>query len=120
MKYVILALLFVSVSCKDEKLPNNILSPEKMETVLIDVLLAESFSESYLVVDTTIKLPQAYGRELDKVLAIQHISQQQLLESIDYYKTKPETFKVIIDTVNSRIQREKDKVFKDVMDKKSD
>lgn len=119
MKYTIFIIILLAWACKDDKLPANVLPPEKMEAVLIDVLLAESFSESYLVADTTIKLPQAYGKELDKVLAIQNISQKQLMESIDHYKAKPEVFKVIMDTVNTRIQREKDRIFKEVMEKKS-
>ena len=92
--------------------------PAKMEEVLTDVLLAESFAESYLVVDTTKKLKEHYAGELDKVIAVHKISQKELLASIDYYKTQPDRFKVIMDSVNNRAIREKDKIFNEAMNKR--
>lgn len=115
----VILLMVLLASCGDTKRPEGVIPPAKMELVLMDVLLAESFSESYLTVDTTKKLPEWYGQELDKVLALHQVSQKDFLASIDYYKTQPEEFKVIMDTVNARALRTKDQVFKQVMEKKS-
>lgn len=111
--------MLLLASCGGAKRPEGVISPAKMELVLMDVLLAESFTESYLTVDTTKRLPELYGRELDKVLALHQVSQKDFLASIDYYKTQPEEFKEIMDTVNARALRTKDQVFKQSMEKKS-
>jgi hypothetical protein len=116
----LIILLLLAVSCGRNDVPKGILPPEKFEDVLKDVLLAESFAESYLVVDTTKKLKDWYVRELDKVIAIHKVSQKELLASIDYYKTQPDRFKVIMDSVNNRAIREKDRIFKEAMNKKKD
>jgi hypothetical protein len=115
---VLIILLVMALSCGSGKIPEGVLPPEKMEEVLTDVLLAESFAESYLIVDTTRKLKQYYAQELDRVIAVHKVTQKQLLASIDYYKTQPDKFKVIIDSVNNRAIREKDRIFNDVMIKK--
>lgn len=90
-----------------------------MELVLTDVILAEAFAESYLSADTSKRLKQLYGQELDKVLAIHNISQKDFQASIQYYKSQPEEFKVVLDTVNARALRTKDQIFKKAMEKKS-
>lgn len=111
----LIIMLVMTLSCGGAKVPEGVLPPEKMEEVLTDVLLAESFAESYLIADTTRKLKQYYAQELDRVIAVHKVTQKQLLASIDYYKTQPDKFKVIIDSVNNRAIREKDRIFKDVM-----
>lgn len=111
-------LVFLLAACGPAKRPERILPPEKMELVLTDMLLAESFAESYLSVDTTKKLKQLYGQEFDRVLAIYKVSQQDFLESISYYKTQPEDFKVIMDTVNARALRSKDEAFKQKVERR--
>jgi sRNA-binding protein len=89
-----------------------------MENVLTDILLAESFAESYLTMDTTRKLKQFYDQELNKVIAVHKISEKQLRSSLEYYKSRPEILKVILDSVNNKAIREKDKVYKEVIEKR--
>jgi len=113
-----ITLIFLGIGCKTDTPPKNILAPEKMQSVLSDILLAESFAESYLAVDTTKKLKQLYAQELDKVMAVHKISQKEFRISMNYYKTRPDLLKVIMDTVNNRAIREKDKMFKEVTEKK--
>lgn len=118
MRSILIVIGFaVLVSCGGASKPADLIPKEKMELVLTDLLLAESFAESYRSVDTTRKMPQLYGEELDRVIAIHKITQKQLLESVDYYKTQPELFKTIMDSVAARSNREKDKVFKEAMEK---
>jgi hypothetical protein len=105
-------------ACGGQKLPAGVLDKEQMELVLTDVILAEAFAESYLSADTSKRLKQLYTQELDKVLAIHKVSPKDFQASIQYYKSQPEQFKVVIDTVNARAMRAKDLIFKQAMDKK--
>lgn len=120
MRKVTISAMIIAVlaACGGQKLPAGVLDKEQMELVLTDVILAEAFAESYLSADTTKRLKQLYTQELDKVLAIHKVSPKDFQASIQYYKSQPEQFKVVIDTVNARAMRAKDLIFKQAMDKK--
>ena len=120
MRKVTISAMIIAVlaACGGQKLPAGVLDKERMDLVLTDVILAEAFAESYLSADTTKRLKQLYTQELDKVLAIHKVSPKDFQASIQYYKSQPEQFKVVIDTVNARAMRAKDLIFKQAMDKK--
>lgn len=120
MRKVTISAMIIAVlaACGGQKLPAGVLDKEQMELVLTDVILAEAFAESYLSADTTKRLKQLYTQELDKVLAIHKVSPKDFQASIQYYKSQPEQFKIVIDTVNARAMRAKDLIFKQAMDKK--
>jgi hypothetical protein len=48
---------------------------------------------------------------LNKVLAVQDVTQDQVRKSLDFYKTRPDLFKVIIDSINARAQRNRDRIY---------
>jgi len=105
-------------SCKEkDKLPEGVLGTTEMEKVMTDVMMSESFAESYLLLDTTRKRDEWFTGELNKVLAIHDITQDQFRKSLNYYKTRPDLFKVIVDTINARALRNRDKVY-DMKEKK--
>lgn len=112
MRVVALLLMFAILSCgSNDKVPKDVLEPRKMERVMTDILMAESFSESYLLLDTTKKRDEWFTGELNKVLAINNITQDQFRKSMDFYKSRPDIFKVIIDSINAKGQRNRDKIY---------
>lgn len=116
---IVSMIIVMMAACGGPKLPAGVLDKDRMELVLTDVILAEAFAESYLSADTSKRLKQLYVQELDKVLAIHKVSQKDFQTSIQYYKSQPDQFKVVIDTVNARVIRIKDMIFKQSMEKKS-
>ena len=105
------------MACNRDEIPADVLKPDRMEKVITDVLMAESFAESYLLIDTSKKRDQWFTGELNKVLAINKITQDQFRRSMDYYKTRPDLFKTMVDTINARALRNRDKVY-DMQSKK--
>jgi Domain of unknown function (DUF4296) len=112
MRLIILILLIFAFSCgRNDKVPEGVLEPAKMEKVMTDLLMSESFAESYLLIDTSKKRDEWFTGELNKVLAVQDVTQDQIRKSLDFYKTRPDLFKVIIDSINARAQRNRDNIY---------
>ena len=82
-----------------------------MQDVLTDILLAEGFTENFLLLDTSKKRDEWLAGEYSKVMAIHQITQDQFRKSLDYYKSKPDEFKIIIDSVNQRGLRNRDESY---------
>jgi hypothetical protein len=118
MRYAILllAMLFL-FSCVIDRVPKDVLDKEKMERVLTDMLMAESFTENYLLIDSAKTREAWFTDELNKVLDINDVSRDQFMRSLDYYKQRPDQFKVIVDSMFNRSQRNREKIF-DINNKK--
>lgn len=112
-KYLTILFSMGLLSCGDG-IPNDVLSVDKMQAVLTDVLLAEGFVENFELMDTTKKREDWYALEYSKVMTIHNISQDQFRRSLNFYKKNPDLFKIITDTVYQRSQRWRDGGFKQV------
>jgi Domain of unknown function (DUF4296) len=115
MSRMLVIWLFLSLSfsaCSGRKrIPANILSPQKMETIMSDILLAEGYAESYLYSDSSRTRLSWMNEEADKVLAIHKVSQKTFRESYAFYKSRPDIFKVVIDTINNRSLRNRENIY---------
>jgi len=100
-------------SCSNRKqIPSNILGQEAMVKILFDIALAEEFAISYKVKDSKTDKDSAIAIEVNKVLKIHKISQEKFRTSYQFYKSRPDLFKLIVDTVYSRSLREREKLYK--------
>lgn len=100
------------VSCAGKK--NNdhlILDQDKMASIIYDVLLAESFVESYLMKDTTSNKDSLLKVEMDKVLKIYGISSKTFSESYLFYKAHPIQLEIVMDSAHERAARGRTDVF---------
>jgi hypothetical protein len=112
MRWICIIVISILMSCgQRDKVPADVFGPDKMGKVLKDVLLAESFAEGYLLMDTTRTRDEVFSGELNKVLAIQKISPAEFRRSLNFYKSRPDLYKVLIDTAYNRAQRNRDHVY---------
>lgn len=115
-------LLFVSISfiaaCSSSA-SKDVLSVDKMQVVMTDMLLAEGFTENFLVNDSSKTRDEWFSQEYSKVMAIHNISQDQFHKSLNFYKKRPDLLKVIIDTVYQRGQRMRDASYQTANSKKT-
>lgn len=104
--------IVIVVSCNNlSKQGEEILNEDKMAAVIYDVLLAESFAESYLMKDTMKNKDSILKIEMDKVLKVHSISSQTFAKSYLFYKSNPLTLEHILDSANERAVRERTDVF---------
>ena len=110
MKILIPALMtFIVFGCsKANKAPDDILSKQKMEVVLWDIIQAERFSVLYLLKDSSSKNVQLEKFRLyDQVFNLHKVSKDDFIKSYKYYLGRPDIAKVIFDSIAVKAERQK-------------
>ncbi|MEO6538886.1 MAG: DUF4296 domain-containing protein [Ferruginibacter sp.] len=108
--FIIILLFFVS--CSQNKIPDGILPPQKMQDVLWDYLRADAFTKEYISKDSTKNL-QAENVKLQKNLfSMHHITKEEFYNSYDYYLKHNNKMKVLLDSMIATKTREKLKYMK--------
>jgi hypothetical protein len=109
---LIVALYSMALSCSsDVEDKEQILNQDKMANVLYDVLLAESYVESYLFKDTVLNKDSLLKIEMDKVLKVYGISSSSFSKSYLYYKAHPLQLETVLDSAHERAVRGRSDVF---------
>jgi hypothetical protein len=110
--WLVIILSGMAFSCsRSGRVPSDIIGREKMGAILFDIGMAEGHLESFYFRDSTANRDSLLRRELDKVLAIHHVSQSEFRRSYDFYKTHPAIFKVMTDSLQAQSQRSQDKLY---------
>jgi hypothetical protein len=87
------------------------LNEKEMVYLLNEIALAEGFAESYLFRDTLRSKDSILKSEMDKVLAVNHVTADKFSRSYQYYKQKPAVFKVLIDSANALASRNRELIY---------
>ena len=90
--------LFFSCSNRD-KVPADVLSPKKMQSVLWDMLRADQFVATYVVRDTALDKKKESIKLYEQVFRVHHISKEKFKKSVDFYQKRPDLLKVILDSI---------------------
>lgn len=111
-KFLLLCLTVFIVSCSQKRASKvEIVDEDKMAYIMYDVLLAESYVESYLMKDTTLDKDSLLKVEMDKVLKVYGINSATFSESYLYYKAHPVQLEIIMDSAHERAVRGRTDVF---------
>ena len=94
--------MFYFASCKDNRLPKDILPREKMQEVLWSMISAGEFLNTYILnkdsVDKVAESSKIYGQ----VFQIHHITREEFDKSYLYYREHPELMKAILDSLSKK------------------
>ncbi len=104
--------LVIFISCGNKnKIPPGILKPEKMQTVLWDIIKADAFTAEIIMknpakngITENLKLQQ-------EIFTIHKITKDNFYKSYEYYKENPGKLKVIMDSMIIQAERNKTKNF---------
>jgi hypothetical protein len=111
IKISTIALLISLVLGCGNSVPCDVLQPKQMEEVLMDLIVVDSYSDAVSTLNSRDKKVDWLSKEADKVLKIRNISKDKFLKSYNFYKGRPDLLKVIVDTLQVRAQRNKDKIY---------
>ncbi len=104
----LLACLVLVNSCNSkDKLPADVLKPDKMQAVLWDVIKADVFTAEFIKKDSSKNAAAENLKLQQQIFAIHKISKADFYRSYDYYKANSEIFKQVMDSMVVRAERDK-------------
>ncbi len=83
-----------------------------MQAVLWDVIKADAFTTGFIKKDSAKDAVQENLKLQQKIFTIHHISKQDFYTSYDYYKLNPDLFKIMMDSMIAKAERDKQKNLK--------
>ena len=103
---IVLFLFMISIfiSC-GKKNDTAILTPEKMEAVLFDFVMAEAHTNTNVPVDSVILAQKENAKLQKKVFAIHGVTREQFQKSFDYYSKHASEFTPILDSIAAKENR---------------
>lgn len=108
---VSLCIIILSSCSRSSRVPSDILDQDRMSALLFDISMAEGHAENAYFRDSAKSRDSILKVELDRVLLIHGVSQQQFLDSYRFYKLNPHLYKVMVDSLQARSQRDQQKMY---------
>ena len=96
---LLIALFF---SCADKAGKPQYLSQNKMREVMWDMIRADQYVSDFLLKDSTKKKKQESEKLYDEIFHIHQITEPEFKRSFDYYTSRPDLFKPIVDSLAKR------------------
>jgi hypothetical protein len=101
VKYLIVFFGIVLAACNEQTdIPSNIIPPDSMQKIMIDVIVADQYSSLYINKDS-LKRDKVKANQdlLESVFKIHHVSKQNFQESLRFYESRPDLNKKIFDSL---------------------
>ena len=101
-KCLLLLMIIFGVGCNSKpEAPAKLLSRDKMEDILWDLMRADLFINNYMVIKDTALDKKKQGIELySQILNLHKVTQEQFRESFQYYRSQPEELKILMDSLS--------------------
>jgi len=101
MKYILFILFVFFNSCQNDRIPKDVLPPEKMQAVLWDMIRADEFLVSYVLRDTSFNRKDESIKMYETVFKLHDITKSTFEKSFKYYHQHPKILKPIMDTLQA-------------------
>ncbi len=101
----IAVVLSMLVACRAE--PKGLLTPKQTQKVLWDILKVDAFTKDYILKDSTKDALLENTKMQMQIFAMHKVTKEQFYSSFEYYKTKPEVFNAIMDSITNSASLEK-------------
>ena len=115
MRYLLLSLLIITVSCHTKSKKSPIIPQERFISLLMDYHLANAISYTHVFDEKTAKYKE-YNIK-DSVLKNHGYTRADFDSTVAYYATVPDKFEIIYDSVITRLSRMQANVQKGISEK---
>ena len=120
MKHLLWCFLLFGAACSPGKIPANIIPPEKMKTIVFDLLKADTYVNNFVLKDTTLKSKEQHIKMYEQVFLIHKITKKDFYISLNYYQQHPDVNKKLFDSTLSYANRQREMIFKEKYTSKPD
>jgi hypothetical protein len=99
--------ILLIVSCrKKDRLPNGIITPPQMQSVLFDMMRADQFLNEYVFAkDSSAKLDSSCINMYARVMMLHNITREEFKRSFDYYNAHPSLLRDVLDSISKGVNR---------------
>ncbi|HVM88209.1 MAG TPA: DUF4296 domain-containing protein [Puia sp.] len=102
---------FLSACVHKDSLPKGIISKNEMQKILWDMIQADQFSKQFLSKDSTKNINLETMKLYDEVFQVYHISKDDFKKSYQFYISRPDIFKVVLDSISAQASRRMKEVY---------
>ena len=102
MRTFALLMLIIFISCSGNDVPKDVMPPEKMGTVLYDVILADELADFSSMQDSTYRLLEKRTVLYDSIFKTHNITKQAFQKSFHFYQQRPDLLKTILDSLQAK------------------
>lgn len=109
MKYLpVLLCACLFFSCDDKKVPEGIIPPEQMETIMWQMMQTDEFTSDAFARDSTKNLHTERIKRYRQVFQLNGTTKEAFAKSYDYYMAHPDLTKTMFDSLSARAARRTD------------
>ena len=116
-------LLWISillVACSSGPVPNDIIQPEKMKTIVFDLTKADNYVNNYVLKDSSLKSKDQHIKMYEQVFLLHNITKNEFYKSLNYYQRHPDINKALFDSTLAYANRQREVMFKETHELRSD
>ena len=107
MKFVALVVVVALVCCKGKPNSSKVLQVNEMKTILWDMINADEWFNQIPTTDSLHKTRRQNIRLYEQVFALHSVNKTQFYNSYQYYQTRPDKMKILLDSVSAYGERVK-------------
>jgi hypothetical protein len=107
-------MVLLLIACGESKeVPKDVIPQEKMQLILWDMILADRYSNQFLIKDTAkLDLKLETFMLYDEVFQVHQIDKERFVKSYKFYLSRPDLLKAMFDTLSVRANKEKETLYK--------
>ena len=108
------SLVVFTIACTNTtKAPKDVISKQKMEDILWDLIQADRFSTLFLARDSAeVNINLENIKLYQRVFQIHKISKDDFIKSYKFYLSRPDITKVIFDSIAVKAERQRPDMYK--------
>lgn len=95
-------LLIYLFSCSEKRPSNDILPMDKMREIMWDMMRADQYVAAFLLKDSTHNKKAESIKLYEEIFQIHKITREQFKTSFDYYSSRPDLLRPILDSLAKR------------------
>lgn len=97
----------IFIGCSSAPVPSNILPPNKMQSVVYDLLRVDEFVNNFVLRDSVADLKMKRSILYAKVFKVNKTSRKEFYQSYKYYQQHPDLQKGLFDSLYESLNRKK-------------